>query len=147
MHTTRRSMGSVAELRSVSLFHGCSDKELARIDRLACRNDVQAGTVLCRQGRIGSQTFVVLNGEATVTIDGVEVARIVQGDFFGEMSVLDGSPRVGTVTATSAMTVLVFAPQELRSLLENARVTRRMLTTVSGRLRAADRGLTRQVRA
>ena len=143
----RRTAACIAELRAVGLFRGCSDKELERIDSLGCRNEVDAGTVLCRQGRIGTQTFVVLRGEATVTIDGAEVARIVQGDFFGEMSVLDGGPRVGTVTASTPMTVLVLTPQELGSLLENAQVARRMLTTVSGRLRAADRGFTHPVRA
>lgn len=140
MHATRRSTAALAELRSVTLFRGCSDKELERIDRLACQEDIEAGTVLCRQGRIGRQAFVVLRGEATVAIDGMKVATIGPGDFFGEMSVLDGGPRVGTVTATSAMTVLVLAPHELRTLLDNAEVARRMLTTVSSRLREAEAG-------
>lgn len=131
----RRTKSYIAQLREVDLFHGCSDKELEQIDRLACSEDVEPGTVLCRQGRIGRQAFVVLSGEATVAIDGVDVATIGPGSFFGEMSVLDGGPRVGTVTATTPMTVLIFAPQELRSLLENARVARSMLTTVAGRLR------------
>ena len=135
MLSTRCSKDAIAQLRDVALFHGCSDKELEQIDRLACRDEVTSGTVLCRQGRIGRQAFVVLRGEATVAIDGAVVATVGPGSFFGEMSVLDGGPRVGTVTATAPMTVLVFAPQELSTLLENARIARRMLTTVTGRLR------------
>lgn len=122
-------------MRGVSLFRGCSDKELEHIDRGACRNDVEPGTVLWRQGRIGRQAFVVLSGEATVATDGMDVATIGPGGFFGEMSALDGGPRVGTVTAASPMTVLVCAPHELHALLEDARVACAMLTTVTSRLR------------
>jgi CRP/FNR family cyclic AMP-dependent transcriptional regulator len=139
---TRRPPSSIIDqLRRVSLFAGCTGKELERIDRLGCPNEVEAGTVLCRQGSVGRQIFVILDGEATVTIDGADVAHLGSGSFFGEMSVLDGTPRVGTVTAKTRMALLVFTPQELAELLNNARVVRRMLATVSGRLRLADRSL------
>ena len=134
----RRTAACISQLRAVALFRGCSDKELEHIDSLGCRNDVERGTVLCRQGRIGRQAFVVLDGEATVAIDGVDVATIGPGSFFGEMSVLDGAPRVGTVTASTSMTVLVFAPHELEALLSHGRIARRMLGTVTARLRQAD---------
>ena len=137
--TRRPPTRLIDQLRGVSLFASCTDKELERIDRLGCPNEVEPGAVLCRQGSVGRQTFVILEGEATVTIDGAEVAHLGPGSFFGEMSVLDGSPRVGTVTATTPMTLLVFTPQELAELLSNARVVRRMLATVSGRLRLAER--------
>lgn len=140
MLATRRSPSQLRDqLRSVSLFTGLSDKELDSIDRLGCRNEVRTGTVLCRQGSVGRQTFVILDGEADVTIDGVEVAHLGPGSFFGEMSVIDGSPRVGTVVAATDMTVLVFSPNELVSLMDMPRVSRRMLATVSARLRRADR--------
>jgi CRP/FNR family cyclic AMP-dependent transcriptional regulator len=137
--TRRPSSPFIEQLRGVSLFAGCTDKELERIDRLGCPNEVEAGTVLCRQGSVGRQTFVILEGEATVTIGGADVAHLGPGSFFGEMSVLDGTPRVGTVTAKTRMALLVFTPQELAELLENARVVRRMLAAVSGRLRLAER--------
>ena len=142
MLATRRPPSSfIDQLRGISLFSGCTDKELQHIDRLGCPNEVEAGTVLCRQGSVGRQTFVILDGEATVAIDGAEVAHLGPGSFFGEMSVLDGTPRVGTVIAKTPMRLLVFTPQELAQLLDNARVGRRMLATVSGRLRLADRSL------
>jgi len=139
MLATRRPPQPFEQLRGVSLFAGCTDKELARIDRLGTATNVGAGTVLCREGAVGRQTFVILEGEAAVTIDGVDVAHLGPGSFFGEMSVIDGTQRVATVTAATDMTVLALTPQELRELMDMPRVVRRMLATVSGRLRLADR--------
>ena len=139
MLATRNRPRPFEQLRGVSLFAGCTDKELQHIDRLGCQSHAPAGMVLCREGAVGRQTFVILAGEAAVTIDGSEVAHLGPGSFFGEMSVIDGTQRVATVTAATDMTVLALTPQELRELMDMPRVVRRMLATVSGRLRLADR--------
>jgi CRP/FNR family transcriptional regulator, cyclic AMP receptor protein len=128
----------IEELRTLALFGGCTDRELDHVDEIGVRTQVEAGQVLCRQGRIGRQAFVVVAGQASVSIDDVEVAQIGPGGFFGEMSVLDGAPRVGTVTALSTMTVLVFTPNELGRLLDYASISRQMLSTVSARLRSVE---------
>jgi CRP-like cAMP-binding protein len=140
MFTSHRTPQVVLdELRRISLFNGCSDAELRQIDRLATPEEVDAGVVLCREGRVGRQAFVIVAGEATVTIGGVEAARLGPGSFFGEMSVLDRAPRVGTVTSATPMSLLVFSATELSSLVDVPRIGRRMLTTVNARLRLADR--------
>ena len=135
---TRHPRPVLDELRDVPLFGGCTDKELSRIDGLGVRVQVDAGAVLCRQGRIGKETFVVIDGEAVVTIGGVEVDRLGPGAFFGEMSLLDGAPRAAAVTAVTPIKLLVFNPLELGRLLEDAGIARQMLSTVSLRLRRAD---------
>ena len=53
---------------------------------------VSPGRVLCTEGDIGHECFVVIEGEAIVTAAGLEIARILKGGLFGEMSVLDGRP-------------------------------------------------------
>jgi CRP-like cAMP-binding protein len=141
MLATRNRPRPYEQLRGVSLFAGCTDKELQRIDRLGCTSRVAAGTVVCREGAVGRQSFVILDGEATVTIEGADVAHLGSGSFFGEMSVIDGTPRVATVTAATDITVLALTPQELRELMDMPKVVRRMLATLSGRLRLADRSL------
>jgi CRP-like cAMP-binding protein len=137
----RHSPQFIEQLRGTTLFRGCTDRELARADELGSQVDVEAGRVLCRQGRVGSETFVIVAGEAAVSIGGVEVARIGPGGFFGEMSLLDGAPRTATVTALTPMMVIVFAPHELNSLLENPRIARQMLATLTVRLRRANAGI------
>ena len=141
MLATRNRPRPYEQLRGVSLFAGCSDKELQRIDRLGTPSQVPAGFVLCREGAVGRQSFVILDGEATVTIDRTQVAHLGPGSFFGEMSVIDGTQRVATVTAATDMIVLTLSPQELRQLMDMPKVVRRMLATVSGRLRLADRSI------
>ena len=142
--TARPPARMIERLGSVSLFAGCTTKELERIAGLGCPSEVPAGSLLCRQGAVGRQTFVILEGEAAVTIDGGVVAHLGPGTFFGEMSVIDGTQRVATVTAATDMTVLTLSVQELRELMDIPRVVRRMLATVSGRLRLADRSLGQQ---
>jgi CRP-like cAMP-binding protein len=140
MSLTRPPTAALDRLRALRLFAGCSDKDLARVDRLTCAKDVDAGTVLCRQGAVGRQTFVIVSGQAEVAIDGAVIATLGPSSFFGELSVLDGDPRVATVTAITPMTLLVLSPRELQQLLADLpSVARRVLVTVGGRLRLANR--------
>ena len=139
MALIRHEIPALDRLRELSLFRGCSEKELRVVDRLACHQEVASGAVLCRQGGVGRQVFVIESGQAAVTIDGVTVARLGRGSFFGEMSVLDNSDRVATVTALTPMSVLVLNPAEFHQLLVDVpRVAQRMLATVGGRLRRAN---------
>ena len=57
--------------------------------------------MLCREGGTGRDCYVVIEGEAAVTIDGDDIDVVGPGGFFGEMALLDGGPRVATVTATT----------------------------------------------
>ena len=129
-------------LRELSLFRGCGNRELERVQQLTSIFDVAAGKVLCHQGQFGLEIFFVISGEAEVAIDGVRIASLGPGSFFGEMAPLDGSRRVASVTAATPMKVLVSTNQEFEMLLTDVpRVARRMLATVTGRLRLADRVL------
>jgi CRP-like cAMP-binding protein len=138
----RRLRAHSVELGEIALFRGCTAHELSRIDQLVYRQLVASGTVLCRQGCFGRQSFVIVSGQAEVTIDGSPIATLGPGDFFGELSVLDGDPRTATVTALTSMALLVLHGHELESLLADVpQVARRMLATVGGRLRLANRAL------
>jgi len=142
MPTIRHRNPGVDRVQTLSLFRGCTDRELERIDRLTSTTHVPAGKVLCHQGHFGHESFFVISGEADVTIDGVTIATLGPSSFFGEMSLLDGSRRVASVTALTPMTLLVSTTQELDVLLADIpRVARRMLAAMSGRLRLADRAL------
>jgi CRP-like cAMP-binding protein len=129
-------------LGDVSLFRACTDKELAHIASLTTEVDVPADDVLCREGESGSEFFVIIDGEASVTIDGELRAKIGPGSFFGEMALLDGGPRIATVTATTPARLLVLSRQEFFSLLDGApRVARQLLTAIGARLRTAEESL------
>jgi CRP/FNR family cyclic AMP-dependent transcriptional regulator len=129
----------IEHLATIGLFRHCTRRQLHDLAKLTTEIDAARGAVLCREGETGRQCFVVRDGQATVTIAGDEVATIGRGGFFGELALLDGEPRVATVTAATDMRLLVMSRPEFNELLaEVPIVTRRILDAVGARLRAAD---------
>ena len=134
-----RHYAEADNLARVTLFGGCSRKELRELASITTGVDIHPGQVLCQEGQVGMEFFVVVKGEATVTIAGDDVATIGPGEFFGEMALLDGGRRGATVTATTDMHVLVMSRHEFVMLLADVpTVSRRMLEALSSRLRTAD---------
>src|SRR4030042_5533991 len=93
-------------LRKVPLFSGLSGRDL---DLIARQTDVvraDGGRVLTRQGALGEEFLLIVDGSARVERDGKPITRLEAGDFFGEMSLLDGKPRSASVIAESPITLL-----------------------------------------
>src|SRR5262245_51771830 len=129
-------------LSDVAVFSGCGARELRRVDQASVEWHVEPGRVMCREGAAGRECFVIVAGEAAVTVAGVEIARLGGGSFFGEMAVLDGGPRTATVAAITAMDLLVFTSGEFHALLRDVpTVLRNVVTTMTSRLRLADRAM------
>ena len=127
----------VERLRRVPLFAACTDKQLqfiaGRVDEL----DLPAGTVLCREGQSGGDFFVLLSGAAEVSVGGTAIKELHEGDFFGEIALLDNGPRTATVTVTKPARALVLGPSQFRDVLhQNAEIAVSMLYSVVQRLRA-----------
>jgi len=134
----------VDRLAAVELFRGCTPEELRSLARITTAIRVPAGSVLCKQGERGHEFFIVGNGEATVSIDGEDVATVGPGGFFGEMALLDAGDRLATVTSNTAMELYVLANGEFYALLDDVpTVLRRMLEALGARLREADTQLHR----
>jgi CRP/FNR family transcriptional regulator, cyclic AMP receptor protein len=126
-------------LSAVPLFSDCSKKELSAIARLCTSIDVPAGDVLTKEGASGREFFVISSGQAKVVIGKRTVATLGPGDSIGEMALLDGGPRTATVTATTPLEVYALGVREFRSLLDaSPSITRKILVSVAGRLRAAE---------
>ena len=79
------------------LFRGLDAAGLGAIAGAAIEVDFPAERVIARQGEIGTGFFVIVEGRSGSIRDGAVVARLGPGEFFGELSVLDGGPRVATV--------------------------------------------------
>jgi CRP/FNR family cyclic AMP-dependent transcriptional regulator len=123
-------------LGAVSLFQGCTGAELDTIVSITTPIHPPAGRLLCREGERGDEFFVIVDGEAAVTIAGERVATLGPGDFFGEMALLDGGPHIATVTATTSARMLVLTRPEFNALLERVPVVcHRVLMGVGHRLR------------
>jgi CRP-like cAMP-binding protein len=121
------------------LFAGCSLREKRSLSQMGTLVTVGAGTTLTPEGRPGREFFVVREGEAACSVRGRPRAAFTSGDFFGEMSLLDGGPRTATVTSETPMELVVYSSSEFRAMLDvSARISRRLLVEMARRLRAAD---------
>ena len=127
----------VARLRSVPLFGGCTDKELAFIATRVDEVDVPAGATLCRKGESGGDFFIILEGNAEV--DASPAKRTLgPGEFFGEIALVDNGPRTAMVRSTTHMRVLVLGHSQFRDVLhQNGEIAVKILRAVTQRLRAA----------
>jgi len=109
---------SVAALGAVPLFDGFSKRHL---HRLAAETDLvrfEPGRSIVEEGRPGEAMFVILSGAAKVTRGGRTVARLVPGDFFGELSALDGGPRTASIVSDTPMELLRLYRRTLRRVIE-----------------------------
>jgi CRP/FNR family cyclic AMP-dependent transcriptional regulator len=122
-------------LAAVPLFARCTKAQLQEIGRVADELNLPAGSVLTRQGDVGSQLFVIVGGTASVTRDDQLVATVGKGDFVGELAVLGRIPRNATVTADSELDVLVLTPAGFSQLLDDIPgLAKHVLYEVVGRL-------------
>jgi CRP-like cAMP-binding protein len=122
-------------LRRVTLFKGCSKKELGQIALIADELDFPAGKTLIRQGEPGRQFFVVIEGEVRVSQDGKKLPTRGGSEFFGEISLVSGSPATATVETVAPTRALVIGPRQFRALLDRTpSIQRRVLYSFSERL-------------
>lgn len=122
-------------LEHIPLFRACSREELRRIGRLIERQTVDAGDVVVREGEVGHEMFVIASGEAVVTRGTRGVAALGPGDWFGELAVLRPAPRNATVTAATAMNVLVIPSSSLARLVgDTPAIARKLLVGLARRL-------------
>ena len=103
-----------------ALFAGLSKKELKAVARLLTPVRVAQGTVLTREGDLGREAMLIGSGTASVERDGNKVATLGPGEFFGELALLTGAPRVAMVTAETDMVIAALSRQEFASLLDTS---------------------------
>lgn len=121
---------TVALMKRLSLFHGCTDDELLEIAGIADQLQLAAGKRLTTEGERGQEFVLILDGEAEVYKQDELVAVLGQDDFVGEISLLTGSPRTATVVARTPVSVLVIARHRFAELLDRIPAIRTKLEAV-----------------
>jgi CRP/FNR family cyclic AMP-dependent transcriptional regulator len=108
------------ELKRVPLFSELSQRQLRRLGHSFKERSYRAGTEIVRQGQMsGVDFFVIVDGEAAVTVDGRQVGKLGPGDHFGELALIGERVRMSTVTATTPMRCLVTASWHFRKFVNS----------------------------
>ena len=125
----------VEGLKGVPLFEGLSHKELVQLERVCEDLAVEPGKVLCQEGEVGHEFFVIVDGTVQVTRQGRPVATLGGGDFLGEIALVTELPRTATVTAETPVRLFVLTHREFHAVLDqNPNVERKVLRALGRRL-------------
>jgi CRP-like cAMP-binding protein len=110
---TMTSAQKAQSLARVSLFAGLTDGSLGALAELAGEVEFSDGDSIVIQGQVGTGLFVLVSGAARVMRGSDELARLVPGEFLGELAVIDRMPRMATVFAVGPTTCLALASWDL----------------------------------
>jgi len=123
-------------LKRVPLFAGLDNKELQQIADSMRERRFHAGDTVTQEGAGGVGFFIVEDGEADVTIAGEARGTIGPGDYFGEIALINESPRTATITARTDMMCYGMTPWDFRPLVEtNSTIAWKLLSAMAEKMK------------
>jgi CRP/FNR family transcriptional regulator, cyclic AMP receptor protein len=130
-------------LAQVPLFEGLSRRHLKQIAEHADEISFREREVIVEADRPGGSFFVIVEGEVRVVRGDRTIARAGPGEFFGEISLLDGGPRTASVIAeTPVVAIRLFKGAFDKVVRGEPRVAGKILAVVARRLREAEKTVT-----
>jgi CRP-like cAMP-binding protein len=105
-------------LEKVDLFESLSEDEVKRLAAGLKKSTFPAGAEILTEGKGGLAFYVIGDGTVEYSIGGERVGSGGAGDYFGEVALIDETPRAATVTATTDVTVYGMTLWEFRSLVD-----------------------------
>lgn len=129
-------------LSNVPLFSGLARRHLRQLAERADLVEFGERETIVERGQPGGAFYVLLEGEARVIRGGRTIDRLEPGEFFGEISLLDGGPRTASVVAATPVTaVRIFKKTFDKVVAEEPEVAAKILEVVARRLREAERSI------
>ena len=128
------------ELRRVPLFERLEPEDLQRVAALADERSFPAGEPIVREGDVGNELFVILEGQVRVDKEDPDgstraIRTYEEGEHFGELAVLLEQPRVATVVAVTDVRTLVIGGDGLTAILrERPEAAMAILATLAARI-------------
>jgi CRP-like cAMP-binding protein len=102
---------------------------------------IKSGKALAQQGRTGREFVFIVEGKAQVKKDGKVIRHLSSGDFFGEISLIDGEPQTATVIAETDMTILLVHSSSFDHLLDTIPgLQKKIMVSLCKYLRRAEKG-------
>jgi len=132
-------------LARVSIFAPLSKEQLASLASLVVRRSFVRGSVIIREGDTDAALYVIVSGDVAITkriatgTGELQLATLHAGDFFGEMTLIDGAPRSASVTAITPTECLVLTRWVFNTTLRSdPMIAVAMLPVLSRRIRETD---------
>jgi CRP/FNR family transcriptional regulator len=123
-------------LKQVPLFADLDDRELEQIASSMRERRFKAGDSVTQEGAGGVGFFVVEEGEADVTVGAEARGTVGPGDYFGEIALINESPRTATLTARTDMVCYGMTPWDFRPLVEsNSAIAWKLLTAMAEKMK------------
>ncbi|MGI8996673.1 MAG: DUF1003 domain-containing protein [Pyrinomonadaceae bacterium] len=151
MPTNDQSLMTLEALRSVPLFASMDDETAGALRDLLRVRACAGGALLFRAGDAGDAMYLIEGGRVRIYLrdeDGEEVtlAELAHGDFFGEMSIIDGKPRSANAQVTEDARLAVLSREDFLQLVRrNPEIALHMISAISERLRHTDQMLRQRV--
>jgi CRP/FNR family cyclic AMP-dependent transcriptional regulator len=131
-----------AVLERVPLFEDLSKSQLRGVRDLAEEVRYMEGASIVREGEPGDSFYVIVEGQAKVQRGDKTLATLVPGEFFGEISLLDGGERTATVVSETPMALLEIKQRPFMKMLgKQPDVALKMMQGLAARLREMERPL------
>lgn len=125
-------------LKSVDLFSQMGGEDLSHIALIASEESRDAGEEIVTEGETGDALYLVLEGQVRVHRDGRLIAELGGRECFGEMAILDATPRSATVTSRSAVKLLRIAREDFAEIMsEKPEIASGVIQVLTRRLRDA----------
>lgn len=118
MKLTLHRSDKIDLIKKVPLFSELSKRQLNEISKHADQVMPKEGRVLAQQGKTGQDFVIIVKGKAKVVKNRRVIRRLKGGDYFGEISLIDGGLRTATVITETDMTILVVHRRSFDHLLK-----------------------------
>jgi CRP-like cAMP-binding protein len=132
----------VHSLARLGIFRDFSTAELSSVAETLDVATFREGELVIRKGQENNSFYIIVEGEAAVSIDDEQRGILVRGSFFGEVSALLGEPATADILTRSPLRCLVVAAHDLEHfLVSNPRIMFRVLQIEARRLQGANGGI------
>lgn len=106
----------IAQLKTVAIFEGLGDEDIARIAAAGTQTTVPAHWSLMSEQTPADKAYIVLEGELSVRRGGTEIATLGAGDLIGEMGIVEQRLRTASVVSTTPLKVIHFTRDTIERL-------------------------------
>ena len=137
-------------LASIPMFSSIPQEDIEDLSATLTVRDLQKGDDVFRQGDKGAKLYVIQEGEVEISVGEKErkvvLTNLHKGQYFGEMSIMDGSPRSATATATRAASLLELDRKQFVEFLKRRPLSSiYIMAELGDRMRATNELMTRQL--